>query len=85
MNDLAPIEGCPCGQPHSFKSPKAQKALQRFITELGPTVAITMNGDTWDVPRIWIAAHGLTGDELPKLATKYGWKKTSYRAEEWQE
>ena len=66
MDDIV----CECGQVHEFA------AETRFtLSELGPLITVEMvKGQRYRVPRIWIAAHGITGETLPDLAARYGWE-----------
>lgn len=69
---------CPCGQDHSG-SP-AFPAVQGLVDHLGESVAVRTAGGAWQVPRVWIAFHGVREEELPKLAAKYGWPMAPARA-----
>jgi hypothetical protein len=62
---------CPCGQDHT--SSPAWKAVQGFAERLGVNVGIQVSGKTWQVPRVWIAFHGLVAADLPRLAAEHGW------------
>lgn len=68
MADLA----CPCGQVHEL-SAKTRVAYENVAMGLPPTVLVSVNGRAWQVPHIYMAAHGLRIDELPALAERFGW------------
>jgi hypothetical protein len=69
---------CPCGIPveaHGRDSLQLVAAL-RIIGQVGPLVRVTAReGETYVVPRIYIALHGVKGHELRGLARKYGWER----------
>lgn len=72
---MATVRPCPCGEDHS-SSPSWLDFLKMLgLAPVGDTVPITAPGlgRTWDVPRVWIAFHGLKIVELPELAARYGW------------
>ena len=62
---------CPCGDDHtgSFHWP----VVKHLIEDHGETIPVTLAGRTYEVPRVWIAMHGLKASELAKLAERYGW------------
>lgn len=65
---------CPCGHNHSDSIAWAYVVKQ--VADLGETVVVTVFGlGSWRVPRVYVAMHGLRGDQLPALASKYGWER----------
>jgi hypothetical protein len=65
---------CPCGEDHSA-DPRWQLVL-RLVAEKGETIAVGVEGQgSWEVPRAWIAIHGLKAVELGAIADRYGWRK----------
>jgi hypothetical protein len=48
-----------------------------LIRLYGYTVKVRTPDGAWHVPRHFIALHGLTARDLPRLAAEYGWAKTS--------
>lgn len=63
---------CPCGQVHEL-SAKTRVAYENVTMGLPDAVLVQVPEGCWLVPRIYIAVHGLKGDELPALAQRYGW------------
>lgn len=59
---------CPCGEWHELS-----KGAEEIIRDHGPYVLIPRGNETYVVPRVWIAAHGLRGFEVALLARQYGW------------
>lgn len=62
---------CPCGEAHEL-SAKTRVAYANVTAGLPRTVAVQTSKGCWQVPRIYIAAHGLNPAELPALAERYG-------------
>jgi hypothetical protein len=60
-------EACACGQPLHYGSPVIERAMRAQVTRLGPTIRVTAGERTWEVPRHFIALHGIRGDQLPQL------------------
>lgn len=58
---------CACGRPLHYRDPQIQAAVERLIAALGPTIRVTVGGRSWEVPRHYIALHGLKAAELPFL------------------
>ncbi len=65
---------CPCGEYHNLSS-STRRFVRRVCENKGPTIDITTPDGTWAVPRIYIAAHGMTPVKLPVLAEQYKWAK----------
>jgi hypothetical protein len=70
------VPRCPCGEDHS--SSPAWSAVLHFVSRQGETVPVevTGGGEVWQVPRIWIAFHGVPARDLPELGTLHGWKRS---------
>jgi hypothetical protein len=66
-------ELCACGQPLHYSDPAIQAYVELMIEELGPTVPISTPAGTWDVPRHYLALHGIDTAELPRLARLHRW------------
>jgi hypothetical protein len=67
MNSLE----CPCGEVHEL-SAETRVAYENVTAGLPLTVMVAVNGRAWQVPRIYLAAHGVKAAELPALAERYG-------------
>lgn len=65
-------EQCPCGEPLHYRTPGMQTVVEDLIRAVGPTVPVTVGNRTWEVPRHYIALHGLRADNLAALADHYG-------------
>jgi hypothetical protein len=59
---------CPCGRTHTL-SGDAWESYQKQP----PIRHLQAAGRTFAVPRIWVAAHGYQGPEIPALAIRYDW------------
>lgn len=71
------IERCDCGEYHAATTPPLQlvdTALARGVSRLGE---VTLpDGQTYLIPRRYVAAHGLDPSLIPELAIRYGWQRT---------
>lgn len=65
---------CPCGIVHEL-TPHTRTAYEDITAGLPYAVLVSVNDRAWQVPRIFIAAHGLKAAELPELAQRYGWEE----------
>jgi len=72
------VEMCHCGKPLHYTD-SAIEAMVRFLIGIhGPTVRVQLvSGESYAVPRHYIALHGLKGAELADLATRYDWQPVS--------
>jgi hypothetical protein len=62
---------CPCGQDH--RGSAHWSTVQEMIDRLGATIRVVIGENVYEVPRIYIAVHGIIGHEVPGLAKQYGW------------
>jgi hypothetical protein len=62
---------CPCGEAHEL-SERTRVAYANVTAGLPATVLVKVPEGCWQVPRIYIAAHGLNAADLPELAEQYG-------------
>jgi hypothetical protein len=63
---------CPCGEAHEL-SARARLADEIVTAGLPATVPVVSGVRAWQVPGIYIAAHGLPElADLPELAERYG-------------
>ncbi len=64
---------CPCGDPHT--GDWRWELVERITERYGATLQarLLLDGPAWEVPRAWIAFHGLNARELPELAARYHW------------
>lgn len=63
---------CPCGEAH--EGDPRWTVIKKIVLEHGETVVVTTPSGSWNVPRAFIALHGLKGEDVGSLADKYGWK-----------
>lgn len=75
--DYTDKEPCPCGLPLHYSDPELKRLVEGLIEDWGKTVAITTPAGTWEVPRHYVALHGIVAKDLPKLAEKYGFCQIS--------
>jgi hypothetical protein len=71
-SDTVEVNYCPCGTPHLI-SRRVWKQFRAVTENLPPDETVTTPAGSWQVPRVYIAAHGLIAAELPGLAQYYGW------------
>jgi hypothetical protein len=65
MNEL-----CHCGKPLHYTDEKVRERVEEIIKKSGTHVEITCNNITYNVPRHYIALHGVTA----KLLDTYGFE-----------
>lgn len=72
--ELPPMYQCPCGLDHREHSlwPIVRKQVER----MGATIPSTVNGYTYQVPRIYVAFHGIKRGDIPRLTEQFGWLYT---------
>jgi len=68
---------CCCGRPLHYMSEASEAAVSEMVALLGPTVPVVVAGQAYEVPRHYIALHGLAARDLPQLAVRYGWARVS--------
>ncbi len=61
-------EFCPCGRPLHYRSAQVQAQVERLIQSLGQETTVTCDGNSYRVPRHYIALHGLLAADLERLA-----------------
>lgn len=75
MPDYTDNERCPCGRPLHYSNQQCEDDVRAMIKEWGRFVKVSAGGKTWEVPRHYIALHGLKAAELPYLAERYQFKE----------
>jgi hypothetical protein len=70
----APSEFCACGRPLHYVDMTAEARVRRLVELNGETVVVQVaGGHAFQVPRHYIALHGVKAWELADLARIYGW------------
>lgn len=64
------IEKCHCGRALHYESRGTRELVEEQIRELGPTVKIMVGDRAWEVPRHYIALHGLRACDVGSLGFK---------------
>lgn len=67
-------ELCPCGKPLHYTVPSIERMVRELVRMCGETVDVICDNVTYQVPRHYIALHGIKAQELPKLAKRFKWK-----------
>lgn len=65
-----PEQNCFCGHPLHYINPMVEKTMHDMVALLGENVKVTFEGRTWEIPRHYIALHGLKGKDVPNLGFK---------------
>jgi hypothetical protein len=60
-------ERCHCGRPLHYTDPVVEQDVRYLVERLDPTIVVETPDGRWQVPRHYIALHGLTAQELPTL------------------
>jgi hypothetical protein len=62
---------CSCGESHAHD--QRWLTVVELVEVYGETIVVATPKGRWNVPRAYIAMHGLKEQDLPMLADKYGW------------
>ena len=65
---------CACGRPLHYASGASRRAIERIIAAVGPTLAIMAQGQTFLVPRHYVALHGVSSLTLATVARDLGFQ-----------
>ena len=70
-----PKEKCACGRPLlHYREKRWQTFVEQMVAIKGPTLVVTVGEWSVNVPRHYIAQHGIKARELPELTLRYGWE-----------
>lgn len=58
---------CLCGKPIHYTDKELEAMMNDLVQELGPYIPVTVDGKTWQVPRHFIALHGIKGKDIATL------------------
>lgn len=58
---------CHCGKPLHYTDPKAEELVRELVALFGETIVVHVGKRSFNVPRHYIALHGLKGIEVDKL------------------
>jgi len=68
-------ELCACGKPLHYQNARTEAFVRMVIRRQGEDVLVTIpGGQSWWVPRHFIALHGISTDTLPAVAKRYGFR-----------
>jgi hypothetical protein len=62
-----PEEKCYCGQPLHYSDARLRKIVEEMIKADGPNLRVTVGDRTWEVPKHYVALHGLKAADVPNL------------------
>ena len=65
---------CCCGETHHVSRHPDIAAFTTRLQELPPVIIVHTRHGSWYVPRVYVTFHGLTGDDVPRLAGTYEWE-----------
>lgn len=68
-------ELCACGEPLHYRSADAKAVMEKIIAEVGDVILVSTGKGNWEVPRHFIALHGIAAKDMPALAIRYGFKE----------
>lgn len=71
-------ELCPCGKPSDLKM---EAHMRELIQALEYTVVVCYRGRKWEIPRHYIALHGIGGKwgKIPEICEQYGFKEITHQ------
>jgi hypothetical protein len=58
---------CACGLPLHYSNDALRERIEGMVREYGPNIRVVAGGQTFLVPRHYIALHGLKAAEMPSL------------------
>lgn len=70
-----PIQFCICGRPLHYTRPEREAEIQHLVDVLGEYVVVVTPNGAWEVPRHYIALHGIVTETIPYWARIFEWKK----------
>lgn len=59
---------CACGEPLHYSNAETEAQIARLTAELGEYVTVALLDGRYRVQRHYIALHGVTGSQIPRLA-----------------
>lgn len=72
---MTPGGMCACGMPLHYESSGLRDIIERICEAMGEDITVTTPRGSWNVPRHYIALHGLKANELPELAQLYSFER----------
>lgn len=61
------LEKCFCGRPLHYTNKEAETFVRKMIAERGEFIGVQVGSRVFNVPRHYIALHGLKGADVPRL------------------
>jgi len=58
---------CHCGRPLHYQSKKREAEVRHIVERFGEYITVEQDGKKYQVPRHWIALHGIKGKDISKL------------------
>ena len=66
---------CACGQPLHYTDPKVEEQVSTVVEMMGENIKVVTPGGIYEIPRHYIALHGIKASEVPDLAEQLGFPK----------
>lgn len=66
---------CACGEPLHYRDPHNEQIISEYVASYGATVKVVVGGRAWQVPRHYIALHGIGGGNLADVAQELGFEE----------
>lgn len=70
------VTGCPCGETHAV-SQHAWGLYVGITARIPAENIVCLGGINYRIPHLYIALHGLRGEDFPDLAGRYGFRRSS--------
>jgi hypothetical protein len=71
------MEMCVCGLPLHYVKPESQRRVEELVRKNGEFVKVTAYGRSFQVPRHFIALHGIASVDVAALAYRYGFEEVA--------
>lgn len=68
---------CACGEPLHYSDPKTESQVRTVVERMGPNIRVNTPDGVYEVPRHYIALHGIEAAEIPQLAEELGFPKVA--------
>jgi hypothetical protein len=75
MSALPVSRFCPCGRLLHYPTTYSQDYMVRQVGRFGPLVTMPTTGGAWRISRHFLMLHGVLQQDLPVLASLYGWRQ----------
>jgi len=62
---------CHCGKPLHYTNKAVKQFIEKMVVELGEHVQVDVGDRVYNVPRHYVALHGISTHQLPRLGFEF--------------